>query len=269
MLRRVMTFSVIAGAFALAAAPGPSQAQQVASIGSVSGVQPDAFGTPPGQARRTLAVQSDVFGSERVETQKSAWAQIRFRDDTDFRVGANSSVVLDRFVYDPQKKSGELVLNATQGMFRFVTGTMNKDGYKVQTPSAVIGVRGTDYLLEVNPAGDTRVAVIEGQVEITPLAGGQTVVVGPNTQAKVENRSDRVVIDNTPGDVSGSEKMTAWFDSDGSLGGGGGGSTGSGLSGQAQIRTLQTAPTPVVTPTPVTPPPTPPPSSGFRSFTKP
>lgn len=256
MLRRILTISLIAGGFAFAAAPGHTQ-QQLASIGSVSGVQPDAFGTPPGQTRRTLSIQTDVFSSERLETQKAAWAQIRFRDDTDFRVGGNSVVVLDKFVYDPQKKTGELVLNVGQGMFRFVTGTMNKDGYKIQTPSAVIGVRGTDLLLEVTPAGDTRVAVISGQVVITPLRAGQLTVIDPNSQGKVDNGGTDVKVDAVPDNANGSsEKMTAWFDDGGSLGNGGGGPP-SGLSGQAQIRTFQMTPTPPV----ITPPPSPPPSA--------
>ncbi len=255
MLRRILTVTMITGGLVLVAAPG--QTQQLASIGSISGVQPDAFGTPPGQTRRTLSIQTDVFGSERVETQKSAWAQIRFRDDTDFRVGGSSVVVLDKFVYDPQKKTGELVLNVGQGMFRFVTGTMNKAGYKIQTPSAVIGVRGTDLLLEVTPAGDTRVAVISGQVVITPLRpSSQLTVIDPNYQGKVDKGGADVKVDAVPGDANGSsEKMTAWFDSDDSLGDGGGGPP-SGLSGQSQLRTLQMAPTPPV----VTPPPSPPPA---------
>ena len=247
---------MIAGAFALAAAPSQSQTQQLASIGSISGVQPDAFGTPPGQTKRTLSIQADVFGSERVETKKSAWAQIRFRDDTDFRVGANSVVVLDKFVYDPQKKTGELVLNVGQGMFRFVTGTMNKDGYKIQTPSAVIGVRGTDLLVEVNAAGNTRVAVISGQAVITPLApGSQLTLVDPNNQGAVDNGGNTVTVTPVPTDAAGSsETMTAWFDDDGSLGNGGG-DPASGLSGQSQLRALQTNPMPPI----VTPPPPPPP----------
>jgi len=254
---------MIAGAFALATTP--AQAQQLASIGSISGVQPDAFGTPPGQTRRTLSIQTDVFSSERVETQKSAWAQIRFRDDTDFRVGGNSVVVLDKFVYDPQKKTGQLAINVTQGMFRFVTGTMNKDGYKIHTPSAVIGVRGTDFLLEVGANG-TRVAVIDGMVEITPLRSGQMALVAPNSEGSVDNGGNSVAIAPVPGDAAGSpEKMTAWFDSDGSLGSGGDGPP-SGLSGQAQIRTLQMSPTPpVITPPPPPPPSTPPPQM-YRKF---
>lgn len=266
MLRRILTISMIAGGFALAATPG--QTQQLASIGSVSGVQPDAFGTPPGQARRTLANQTDVFTNERVETQKSAWAQIRFRDDTDFRVGGNSVVVLDRFVYDPQKKTGELVLNVGQGMFRFVTGTMNKDGYKIHTPSAVIGVRGTDLLIQVSANGSTRVAVIEGMAVITPRAG-QAALAAPNTQGSVDSGGTGVTIEPVPGGASGSsERMTAWFDSDGSLGNGGGGPP-EGLSGAAQLRTLQMAPTPpTMVPPPPPPPATPPPQmpGGYRKM---
>lgn len=253
---------MIAGAVALSAVPG--QTQQLASIGSVSGVQPDAFGTPPGQTRRTLANQTDVFTSERVETQKSAWAQIRFRDDTDFRVGANSVVVLDRFVYDPQKKSGELVLNVGHGMFRFVTGTMNKDGYKIHTPSAVIGVRGTDFLLEVGVNG-TRVAVISGLVEITPLRAAVTVVAA-NNQATVDFGGSGAGVEPVPSDAEGSsEKMTAWFDSEGALGSGGGSS--SGMSGAAQMRTMQTMPTlPTVAPPPPPPPPSTPPPQMYRKM---
>ncbi len=128
-------------------------------------------------------------------------------------------------------------------------------------PVAVIGVRGTDLLVEVTPAGDTRVAVIEGQAIITPLRpGGQLTPVNPNNEGKVDNGGIEVKIDAVPGDASGSsEKMTAWFDSDGSLGNGGGGPP-SGLSGQAQIRTLQGAPTPpVITPPPTSPAASPPP----------
>lgn len=266
MLRTALKVSMIASALALTAAP--SQGQQLASIGSISGVQPDAFGTPPGQMRRTLSLKTDVFTDERVETQTSAWAQIRFRDDTDFRVGANSVVVLDRFLYDPQRKTGELALNVTQGMFRFVTGNMNKNGYQIHTPSAVIGVRGTDFLLEVDATGATRVAVINGQVEIRPLRTGQLVLVNPNSQGRVDDSGNGVTVESVPADArDSSEKMAAWFDEDGSLGSGGDGPA-DGLSGAAQLRVLQQPiPTTTVVPVaPATPPPAPPkmPSGGFK-----
>lgn len=261
MLRRILAISMVAGM--TAAAVAPSQAQQMATIGSVSGVQPDAYGTPPGLTRRMLDTKMGVFANERVETQESAWAQIRFRDDTDFRVGSNSVVVLDRFLYDPQKKTGELALNVTQGMFRFVTGTMNKDGYKIRTPSAVIGVRGTDFLLEVTPAGGTRVAVIEGMVEITPLRGNQLTLVPPDNQGTVDEGGSAVVVEPVPEDAGGSsEEMTAWFDDDNSLGGGG----SDGLSGAAQMRTFQPPIPPTVIPMVTPPPPPPPQMPSFKAF---
>ncbi|MFN0042592.1 MAG: FecR domain-containing protein, partial [Alphaproteobacteria bacterium] len=152
-------FAVVLAAVCLAGYP--SSAQQPAGIGAVVAVEPDAFGTPLGSSRRTLANEIPVYANERVETGRKAWIQLRFLDATDFRVGANSLATLDKFVFDPDRKAGELTINATRGVFRFVSGTMNKEGYRIVTPNAVISVRGTELLLEVSDAG-TRVMVLSG-----------------------------------------------------------------------------------------------------------
>jgi hypothetical protein len=52
-------------------------------------------------------------------------------------------VVLDRFVYDPNRGLGNVALSTTQGALRFITGSQNPSTYRVDTPVATITVRGT------------------------------------------------------------------------------------------------------------------------------
>jgi hypothetical protein len=46
----------------------------------------------------------------------------------------NSSVHLDKFVYDPNKSTGDVAIQATRGMFRFATGWLGSDAYKIKIP---------------------------------------------------------------------------------------------------------------------------------------
>ena len=46
----------------------------------------------------------------------------------------NSSVHLDKFVYDPNKSTGDVAIQATRGMFRFATGSLGSDAYKIKIP---------------------------------------------------------------------------------------------------------------------------------------
>ena len=66
-------------------------------------------------------------------------------------VGPTSEVLLDKFVYDPTGSSGKVVLNATRGTFRFITGKQDHRVYAVSTPYGTLGVRGTVVEMKVVP----------------------------------------------------------------------------------------------------------------------
>jgi len=51
-------------------------------------------------------------------------------------------VHLDKFVYDPNKSTGDVAIQATRGSFRFVTGSFGSETYKIKTPYGTLGVRG-------------------------------------------------------------------------------------------------------------------------------
>ena len=116
--------------------PTASNAQQ--RIGSANTVKPEASGTVAG----TLSAGSSVHSNETVKTGSSGQAGLGFIDKTNLHVGPASTVRLDKFVYDPNKGTGSVVIDATKGAFRFSTGAQGKGNYQVKTPYGTLGVRG-------------------------------------------------------------------------------------------------------------------------------
>jgi hypothetical protein len=107
-------------------------------IGSANSVKPEAGGSVAG----TLSAGSSVHANETVKTGSSGQAGLGFIDKSTLHVGPSSTVHLDKFVYDPNKGAGSVVIDATKGAFRFSTGAQGKGDYKVKTPYGTLGVRG-------------------------------------------------------------------------------------------------------------------------------
>ena len=71
-----------------------------------------------------------------------------FMDDTELTLGENASVVIDRYVYDPDKGIGDTTLQTIKGAFRFATGRITKLKLKtilITTAFADIGVPGMEF----------------------------------------------------------------------------------------------------------------------------
>ena len=107
-------------------------------IGAANAVKPEASGSVAG----TLSAGSGVHANETVRTGSSGQAGMRFIDQSNLNVGPSSSVRLDKFVYDPNKGAGSVVIEGTRGAFRFSTGAQNKGDVKIKTPSGTLGIRG-------------------------------------------------------------------------------------------------------------------------------
>jgi hypothetical protein len=124
----------LAGLFALQSTASNAQTR----IGTANTVKPEASGSVAG----TLSAGSGVHANETVRTGSSGQAGMRFIDESNLHVGPSSSVRLDKFVYDPNKGSGSVVIEGTRGAFRFSTGAQNKGDVKIKTPSGTLGIRG-------------------------------------------------------------------------------------------------------------------------------
>jgi hypothetical protein len=97
----------------------------------------------PGQRGRTARPDSDVHANETVNTGNTGQANLQFVDRSNLSVGPMSTVRLDKFVYNPNRGTGTVVVNATRGAYRFITGVQDARSYEIKTPYATLGVRGT------------------------------------------------------------------------------------------------------------------------------
>jgi hypothetical protein len=99
--------------------------------------------------------------NDRVET-KNGQVKIVFKDDTNVTVTESSSLVIDDFVYDPKSGAGKLGLRAAAGTVRYVSGSIAKDpkNVKINTPTAAIAVRGTDFVMAVSETGSSMIMLM-------------------------------------------------------------------------------------------------------------
>lgn len=91
---------------------------------------------------------------DRIVTGRNSAAAVVLNDGTVVSVGPNSSVDMTHYIFDPTTQNGSLLLNLLQGTVRMVTGIMGKTNpelIKLTTPTTVVGVRGTDFIVEAQP----------------------------------------------------------------------------------------------------------------------
>lgn len=93
---------------------------------------------------------------DEVNTRKGK-VGIVFADDTKVQVNENSKLVIDDFVYDPKnKEAGKLALNMASGTVRYASGSIAKNNpgnVSINTPTATVAVRGTDFTATVDELG--------------------------------------------------------------------------------------------------------------------
>jgi len=104
----------------------------------------------------------DVFSYNTVKTGKGKVA-IGFIDDTRVDITEHSKLIIDEFVYDPNTKTGSLSLKAALGTIRYASGQIAKTdptNVQIKTPTATIGVRGTDFTMTVDEIGSSTIILL-------------------------------------------------------------------------------------------------------------
>ena len=133
-----------------------------AGIGSIT----EQVNAPPAIQRKTQSITgAKGTGVEMADAIRTAQGKvgITFEDNTRVQVNENSKLVIDDFVYDPKKGSGKIALNMAMGTVRYASGQIAKnDPQKValNTPSATISVRGTDFTATVDEVGASTIILL-------------------------------------------------------------------------------------------------------------
>ena len=124
-------------------------------VGVAAAVNQDAESKPPRRPLRRLYLGDNLVFNEMVKTGPRGLTQILLADRSALTVGSNSTLVIDKFVYDPAADKGKMALSLAKGVVRFVGGALSKKRGQVtlKTPSATIGIRGAVVLVQVLPDG--------------------------------------------------------------------------------------------------------------------
>lgn len=155
---RSLCLAAVAALFACMPGGGAGAADK---IGITRTVVSDVSGRLERTLRR-LAAGDQVFRDEVIMTEPQASTLIVLDDDTTLSLGSSTELVLDEFVYRGEQSSGQIVLGATRGALRFITGKAAKDSYRIVTPTAILGFRGTDVDTYVDRYGTTLFLLRDG-----------------------------------------------------------------------------------------------------------
>ena len=181
---------VIAAAALFCAAPAAAQDDEP-PIGNATQIVRTVTGEIQAQLRYLLS-QDPVFSDEVIETQPESASRIVFRDLSELSVGPRARVTLDKFVFDPDPSLSRVILSAFDGVFRFKSGRLANNAYAIETPNAVIGVRGTTFATAFGPNGETAVVLEAGRAVFVQPGGACPI---RNTERLLDRRDMAIVID--------------------------------------------------------------------------
>ena len=132
-------------------------------------------------------VNTPVEMRDLIQTLKGR-ANIKFVDDTKVSVTEYSKLLIDEFVYNPEKKTGKLSLKAALGTIRYSSGKIAKNSrqnVKIKSPTACVSVRGTDFTMNVQEDGASSFLLLPsvdadgnsyiGSIDVSTLGGTVTL----------------------------------------------------------------------------------------------
>src|ERR1700675_4288673 len=193
MILRHCALSV--AALCLAAGRAASLVHLQARGGEASFVQHEVIRVA-GSATSQINVGDGVNRDETVRTGLESAARLVMADSTNLSLGPSASLKLDRTVFDDEHTYRDIAVRLTTGAFRFVTGHSEKTAYRITTPLATIGVRGT-VLDILSQRGKTTVVLQEGASRVCTLSFQCLGLTQPGDTAVITLTGGKVAIHKT------------------------------------------------------------------------
>ena len=123
-------------------------------MGSIFTVRPPAESWFRAGSTVPAKVGQELFESDSLRTGDDGRIGVTFEDDTRLSLGPASEVRLDTFRYAPAEGSVGMAMRFLRGIAVYVSGRIAKlapDAVRLETPSAIVGVRGTTLAINVRP----------------------------------------------------------------------------------------------------------------------
>jgi hypothetical protein len=137
-------------------------------IGVASAVNKNTTDLTLEQERKLVDAGYEIIQNHTIETDEIGRAQMLLLDGTAFSVGPNSSVVLDKFIYNPETAEGSLEVTA-RGLLRIVGGKVTKkQPALIRTNSATVGIRGGIGIVQTNGSQTNATFLYGTEMTVTP-----------------------------------------------------------------------------------------------------
>lgn len=128
---------------------------------------------------RKAEVGTDIKMRDLITSGDNSAMQVLLVDETVFTVGPRAEMVVDEFVYDPERDAGEMTATIAKGAFRFMSGktAKNPENVKLDTPVASMGIRGTIVEGAVGEDAVRQLSGLEDQFQGVPTGPNSTLIV--------------------------------------------------------------------------------------------
>jgi len=149
-----------------------------ASIGSITASSGSVFAINKEGKKSPAIAGYKLEKEDTIVTEKDGKAQLKFNDKTVITLGINSNFKIEEYFEDAKAPKAKFKIG--EGTFKALTGAMGKinpEGFKLETKTATIGIRGTGILGQITPA-ENKIACTAGAISVTSLDTGETVNVG-------------------------------------------------------------------------------------------
>jgi len=143
-----------------------------------------------------IKVGDGLVRDETVRTGFDSATRLVMADSTNLSLGPNATLKLDRTVFDDSTHYRNIAVRLTSGTFRFVTGRSDKAAYKITTPLATIGVRGTTLDI-LSQRGQTIVNLQEGAASVCTVSFECIQLTRPGDTAIITASGGRSTIKKT------------------------------------------------------------------------
>jgi len=144
------------GTVAQAQAPSPATATAPAAeaqAGFVKSVRGDVHLLSASGAARVASPGDALASVDRIVTGPASSASVVLRDDTTLVVGPSSRLDLKEFHFNATTHEGGMLVSLLRGSMRMITGLIGKrnpEAVRVETQTATIGIRGTDFIVQTD-----------------------------------------------------------------------------------------------------------------------
>lgn len=146
---------------------GPAFADEDCSTLLVENAEGASILIPAAGEKRELQIDDTIAEGDAVATGKEAWVDLRLCDGSGLRVGERSKMTFEEALERNEASFVSWAFDLLKGsLLATVEGDASKERVKmrVRTPTASLGVRGTEFLIDAEDGGDTTVHTLEGEV---------------------------------------------------------------------------------------------------------